>query len=162
MGCGAWNIGHEILDLSNWNGCLGCKIRLCRNISGKMLNLIWFCFCVQKSLGELKSFPNPPEICVDVVGATMCLMETKRGTKPPKDKSWKACKSFMGQVRGTALWKWGSFLATFESEAALCKANFWLYCQLTSCSGSFGVCPFLSNRPGGPVGTGKKVSLLTC
>jgi dynein heavy chain len=47
------------------------------------------------NLSELKSFGSPPEICVTVVAACMCLMA--KG-KVPKDRSWKAGKIFMGDV----------------------------------------------------------------
>ena len=49
----------------------------------------------KNNLTELKSFGAPPDIVVTVCGAVMVLF-TKG--KPPKDRSWKACKTMMGNV----------------------------------------------------------------
>lgn len=48
------------------------------------------------NLTEMKSFPNPPPAVLSVTGAVMCLMAP--GGRIPKDRSWKAAKSFMGNV----------------------------------------------------------------
>jgi len=52
----------------------------------------------KNNLGELKSFGSPPPICVEVVGATMCLFAKGPKLPRPKDRDWKSCKSFMGNV----------------------------------------------------------------
>ncbi|RXM27629.1 Dynein heavy chain 11, axonemal [Acipenser ruthenus] len=47
------------------------------------------------NLTELKMFPNPPIAVTNVSAAAMALM-APRG-KVPKDRSWKAAKTFMGK-----------------------------------------------------------------
>ncbi|EDQ88776.1 outer dynein arm heavy chain beta [Monosiga brevicollis MX1] len=49
----------------------------------------------KNNLTELKSFGAPPDIVVTVAAAVMCLLS--KG-KVPKDRSWKSCKSIMGNV----------------------------------------------------------------
>ncbi|KAK9702182.1 Dynein heavy chain region D6 P-loop domain [Popillia japonica] len=48
------------------------------------------------NLTELKSFGSPPEAVVMVTAAVLILFAPKG--KPPKDRSWKACKGMMGKV----------------------------------------------------------------
>lgn len=48
------------------------------------------------NLTELKSFGSPPEICVTVVAAVMCLMAKK--VPKPKARTWKEGKIFMSKV----------------------------------------------------------------
>lgn len=48
------------------------------------------------NLTELKTFPNPPDAVINVTAAVMVLL-APRG-RVPKDRSWKACKVFMGKV----------------------------------------------------------------
>ena len=44
----------------------------------------------KNNLTELKSFGQPPPICINVAAAVMCLLAP--GGKVPKDRSWKAAK----------------------------------------------------------------------
>ncbi|XP_068092066.1 dynein axonemal heavy chain 11 isoform X2 [Hyperolius riggenbachi] len=48
------------------------------------------------NLTELKTFPNPPAAVINVSAAVMVLL-APRG-RVAKDRSWKACKIFMGKV----------------------------------------------------------------
>ena len=50
----------------------------------------------KNNLTELKSFGAPPEAVVNVCAAVL-IMFSKKG-KVPKDRSWKACKTLMGDV----------------------------------------------------------------
>lgn len=50
----------------------------------------------KNNLTELKSFGQPPPICVNVAAAVMCLLAP--GGKVPKDRSWKAAKVMMAKV----------------------------------------------------------------
>eukprot|EP00041_Stephanoeca_diplocostata_P039521 m.1633795 g.1633795 ORF g.1633795 m.1633795 type:complete len:4492 (+) comp25411_c0_seq1:204-13679(+) len=52
----------------------------------------------KNNLTELKSFASPPPICVEVVGAVMCLLAKNGKIPPQKSRDWKSCKSFMGNV----------------------------------------------------------------
>ena len=52
----------------------------------------------KNNLTELKSFGSPPQACVNVTAAVMCLMAP--GGKVPKDRSWKAAKVMMAKVDG--------------------------------------------------------------
>jgi dynein heavy chain len=52
----------------------------------------------KNNLGELKSFGSPPPICIEVVGAAMCLFAKNGKIPKQKDRDWKSCKSFMGNV----------------------------------------------------------------
>lgn len=54
-------------------------------------------FIFQTNLTELKSFGSPPAAVVNVTAAVMVLLSNK-GTKIPKDRSWKAAKVMMGKV----------------------------------------------------------------
>ena len=51
----------------------------------------------KNNLTELKSFGSPPEICVTVAAAVMCLMSKGKVPKP-KNRSWKEGKIMMGNV----------------------------------------------------------------
>ncbi|KAM9308794.1 LOW QUALITY PROTEIN: dynein axonemal heavy chain 11 [Gastrophryne carolinensis] len=48
------------------------------------------------NLTELKTFPNPPDAVINVTAAVMVLL-APRG-RVSKDRSWKACRTFMGKV----------------------------------------------------------------
>lgn len=50
----------------------------------------------KNNLTELKSFPNPPNAVLNVLGAVLCLFAPEG--KLPRDRSWKAAKSLMGNV----------------------------------------------------------------
>lgn len=50
----------------------------------------------KNNLTELKSFGSPPQACVNVTAAVMCLLAV--GGKVPKDKSWKAAKVMMAKL----------------------------------------------------------------
>ncbi|XP_069504355.1 dynein axonemal heavy chain 11 [Ambystoma mexicanum] len=48
------------------------------------------------NLIELKTFPNPPVAVINVTAAVMILLAPKG--RVPKDRSWRACKVFMGKI----------------------------------------------------------------
>ena len=52
----------------------------------------------KSNLTELKSFGSPPEICVTVVAAVMCLMGVNGKVPKPKVRTWKEGKLFMSNV----------------------------------------------------------------
>ena len=51
----------------------------------------------KNNLTELKSFGSPPEICVTVAAAVMCLMAKGKVPKE-KNRTWKECKMIMANV----------------------------------------------------------------
>ncbi|XP_053119664.1 dynein axonemal heavy chain 11 isoform X1 [Hemicordylus capensis] len=48
------------------------------------------------NLSELKAFPNPPVVVINIMAAVMVLLANKG--RVPKDRTWKAAKLFMGKV----------------------------------------------------------------
>ncbi|KAJ6666585.1 hypothetical protein lerEdw1_020308 [Lerista edwardsae] len=50
----------------------------------------------KENLSELKFFPNPPVVVINIMAAVMVLLANKG--KVPKDRSWKAARLFMGKV----------------------------------------------------------------